>query len=59
MKVGSLVRYKPWSNDYAQMHNIEDLYGIIVKMFNGYISVSWLDGSYDTDLVDSELELVQ
>ena len=58
MKVGSLVIYKPYSREYVKMHNIEDLYGIIVNMFNGYISVAWMDGSCDTDLVDSELEVV-
>jgi len=57
MKVGDLVKYIP---DERNVTMRRDLFGIVVKFSEqwGYITVAWNDGSYDEDLVYSELELV-
>ena len=59
MKVGDLVKYIP-DEDYVIMRNGSDLFGIIVRIgtIDGYYTVAWVDGSYDEDLVHSEMELV-
>ena len=55
MKQGDLVKYIPESHDVTGV-----LYGIVIKYCNimGYFTVAWNDGTYDEDLVHSELELV-
>ena len=51
MKQGDLVRYA---------NGTQNLYGIVVKYCKmmGFFTVAWNDGSYDEDLVHSELELI-
>jgi hypothetical protein len=54
MKVGDLV----W---YIMICGNKDGYmGIITNIgsIDGYYTVQWLDGSFSTDLIDSELEVV-
>ena len=55
MKIGDLVRYIPANRIYQ-----DNLYGIVLNIgtIDGYFTVAWNDGSYDEDLVYSELELV-
>ena len=59
MKRGDLVKYVAY--DDAIVVCSRDLFGIIVRVGNridGYYTVAWNDGSYDEDLVHSELELI-
>ena len=54
MQVGDLV----W---YIMLDGHKDGFmGIIIDIgsIDGYYTVQWLDGSFSTDLVDSELEVV-
>lgn len=57
MRVGDLVRYMP---DERNVIMSRDLFGIILNVgtIDGYYTVAWNDGSYDEDLIHSELELV-
>ena len=58
MRVGDLVRYIPDSRAVEMLKG--NLYGIILNVgtIDGYYTVAWNDGSYDEDLVYSELELI-
>jgi len=57
VRVGDLVRYMP---DERNVIMSRDLFGIILNVgtIDGYYTVAWNDGSYDEDLIHSELELV-
>jgi hypothetical protein len=54
MQVGDLVWY------ILTCGNKDGDMGIITNIgsIDGYYTVQWLDGSFSTDLVDSELEVV-
>ena len=56
MQVGDLVKYIPFYDVTCS----RNLYGIVVKYCDdeGCYTVAWNDGSYDEDLVHSELEVI-
>ena len=57
MKRGDLVKYVAYDDNVVCSR---DLFGIVVRVgtIDGYYRVAWNDGSYDEDLVYSELELI-
>ena len=59
MKTGDLVKYI-YNPDYSNDEDRNDLHGIVIKYCKmmGFFTVAWNDGTYDKDLVHSELELV-
>ncbi len=58
MKIGDLVKYVAYDDDYVVCSR--NLFGVVLRVgtTDGYYSVAWMDGSYDEDLVHSELEFI-
>ena len=60
MKVGDLVKYlSMYEPPYENLGWVGSKTGIILSINeDGYYKVLWFDGSYDEDLVYSELEVL-